>query len=71
MIKVVSVAAMREIEAEADASVLSYEAMMARAGAATAQQAQSMIADLETPRITLLIGKGNNGGDGLVAAISL
>ena len=67
-IKVVSVEHMREIEAAADQSGLTYDEMMDRAGHAVADVALSMITNIDEPRITLLIGSGNNGGDGLVAA---
>lgn len=68
MIKIVTVEQMRQIEAAADAGGLSYTTMMENAGRATAEQAQMMLQGIEKPRITLLIGGGNNGGDGLVAA---
>lgn len=71
MLRVVTVNAMREIEAAANEHVLSYDEMMERAGEAAAQQARAMLAGLDAPRITCLIGKGNNGGDGLVAAAYL
>ncbi len=67
MIKVVSVEQMRRIEAAADASGLSYAAMMQRAGQAVAERVLTLIENLPDARVTLLIGSGNNGGDGLVA----
>lgn len=70
MIKIVSVEQMREIEAEADASGVSYDSMMQRAGEAVALRALDFIRTLpegEPPRVTVLVGAGNNGGDGLVA----
>jgi hydroxyethylthiazole kinase-like uncharacterized protein yjeF len=67
LIKVVSVAKMREIEAAADASGISYETMMENAGRAAAHRALKIIEGLPDARITVLIGPGNNGGDGLVA----
>ena len=68
MIKVVSVDAMRNIEASANKSVMSYDDMMEKAGKAGAEVAKRMIADLEQARVTILVGGGNNGGDGLVTA---
>lgn len=68
MIKVVSVDAVRKIEASADKSVMRYAQMMENAGKAGAVVAKQMIADLDNPRVTILIGGGNNGGDGLVTA---
>ncbi|MBZ0298847.1 MAG: hypothetical protein K8J31_03855, partial [Anaerolineae bacterium] len=72
MLKIVSIDNMRRIEAAADASGLTYAQMMENAGHATAQRALALLDALhdETTdaRITVLVGKGNNGGDGLVAA---
>lgn len=67
MIKVVSVEQMRQIEAAADARGLSYDAMMQNAGAAVARRALSLLSTQTEPRVTVLVGPGNNGGDGLVA----
>ncbi len=67
MIKVVTVEAMREIEAAADASGISYTRMMQSAGLATGERILDIIKAIDEPVITLLIGSGNNGGDGLVA----
>lgn len=71
MFKVVTVAQMREIEAAADASGTSYDEMMQRAGRAAADRAQALISHLPEPRIALLIGPGNNGGDGMVCGLHL
>lgn len=65
--KVVTVEQMRRIEAASDAAGHSYAAMMERAGRAVAQA----IVERQLPqgkRVLILIGPGNNGGDGLVAA---
>jgi NAD(P)H-hydrate epimerase len=60
---------MQAIEAAADASGVSYALMMARAGRATADLACQLLPQgLATPRVLVLVGHGNNGGDGLVAA---
>src|SRR5690606_27447790 len=68
MVKIVSVEQMRQIEAAADASGISYATMMENAGRATAHRALRLLADQAEPRVTVLVGTGNNGGDGLVAA---
>lgn len=68
MYKVVSVAAMRRIEAAADAAGISYTTMMENAGYVVAQRVAKHVAHIQQPRITVLVGPGNNGGDGLVAA---
>ena len=68
MYKVVSVAAVRKIEAAADAAGISYATMMENAGRIVAQRIAKHTANIEQPRITVIAGPGNNGGDGLVAA---
>jgi ADP-dependent NAD(P)H-hydrate dehydratase / NAD(P)H-hydrate epimerase len=68
MLKIVTTAQMRAIEAAADASGLTYAQLMQNAGRAAARRAQALLGDLDQPRVTVLVGKGNNGGDGLVAA---
>lgn len=66
--KVVSVKQIREIEAQIDASIISYEQLMLNAGQAAATYLMNRLRITDQTRITLLIGKGNNGGDGLVIA---
>jgi NAD(P)H-hydrate epimerase len=58
---------MRALEQRADASGNSYAAMMERAGALTAQ-AMLERWQLRDQRVLVLVGSGNNGGDGLVCA---
>ncbi len=70
MMKVVSVEQMRQIETAADAAGISYAEMMENAGQAVALRVLEILSQLPDPaeaRVTLLIGPGNNGGDGLVA----
>jgi ADP-dependent NAD(P)H-hydrate dehydratase / NAD(P)H-hydrate epimerase len=67
LIKVVSVEQMRQIEAAADAASMSYDQMMQAAGRAAADRVLELIADRQDARVTVLVGPGNNGGDGLVA----
>ena len=69
--KVVSVRAMRNIEAAADKSVMSYEQMMRNAGAAASAYLQNRWSITAATQVVFLIGKGNNGGDGLVMALDL
>jgi NAD(P)H-hydrate epimerase len=71
---IATAAQMRHIEAEADAAGYSYASMMRAAGEAAAQRIVHHITtfhlDPSAPaRITLLIGRGSNGGDGLIAGI--
>ena len=63
--KVVTTEEMRRIEKEADAGGVSYATMMENAGRAVAEACQRM--GITDKRILVLVGPGNNGGDGLVA----
>ena len=77
--KLVSVDQMRRIEQAADAAGHTYAAMMERAGTAVANVVQSRLKELSLRppasasdlRHLILVGPGNNGGDGLVAARAL
>ncbi len=71
MIKVASVREIREIEAAADRSAVSYAQMMVNAGVEASACLQSRVDISARTRILFLIGKGNNGGDGLVMAHDL
>jgi len=64
-VKVVTTEEMRRIEREADAGGVSYATMMENAGRAVAESCQRM--GVTDKRILVLVGPGNNGGDGLVA----
>jgi NAD(P)H-hydrate epimerase len=69
-IKILNVEQMKTVEQEADANGHPYAEMMERAGQAVAER---ILLNLPTdlprpPRIVVLAGAGNNGGDGLVAA---
>jgi NAD(P)H-hydrate epimerase len=68
--KLVTVDEMRRLEAEADAAGVSYAAMMERAGKAVAEAILARV-DPKTASVVVLVGPGNNGGDGLVAARNL
>lgn len=69
MIKIVTIEQMREIERAADAAGVSYSQMMENAGKAVADVAAMLLGDTPSEkRIAVLVGTGNNGGDGLVAA---
>ena len=65
--KVVGVEQMRRIEAASDAAGHSYAAMMERAGRAVAE-AIAARREVRGRQVLVLVGPGNNGGDGLVAA---
>lgn len=68
MMKVTSVQSIRDIESAVDGSIMSYDQMMQNAGHSSGEYLKSRLSITAETRITLLIGKGNNGGDGLVIA---
>ena len=66
--KIVTAAQMREIEALSEESGVSTDSLMENAGLAVARVARRMVEPLTGVRVIVLIGPGNNGGDGLVTA---
>ncbi len=66
--KLVNVQEMRRIEQAADAGGHSYATMMELAGQAVADIATALQLAEPGERVLVLVGPGNNGGDGLVAA---
>lgn len=66
MFKVVTTEEMQRIEKAADAGGLSYDEMMSNAGLAIAEAIINRWLDLEGASALILVGPGNNGGDGLV-----
>lgn len=66
MMKVVTVEQMRALERAANEQGLTYETMMENAGRAVADWLQGK--GIVGKRVLVLVGPGNNGGDGLVAA---
>lgn len=65
--KVVTVDEMQRIESASDAAGHSYSAMMEQAGRSVAR-AIGERRDVRDKQVVVLVGPGNNGGDGLVAA---
>lgn len=65
--KLVTTAEMKSLERAANDGGLSYDTMMENAGRATALAIREEI-PTTAARILVLVGPGNNGGDGLVAA---
>lgn len=64
-----SIAEMKALEVAANNTGLSFGQMMENAGRAVAEAVLARLGDdLEQHKITVLCGRGNNGGDGLVAA---
>ena len=66
--KLLTAAEMRALEERAEAAGVSTETLMENAGLAVAQEIWMQLGSLEDRRIAVLVGPGNNGGDGLVAA---
>ncbi len=66
--KVVTVDEMRALEQASEAAGVSTHQLMENAGLAVAEQARATLGDVRGVGITVLVGPGNNGGDGLVAA---
>jgi NAD(P)H-hydrate epimerase len=67
MPKIVTVEQIRAIEQAADKRGHSYADMMEQAGRAVAERVKEIVLGIAAPRIAILVGPGNNGGDGLVA----
>jgi hydroxyethylthiazole kinase-like uncharacterized protein yjeF len=69
MARIVTVEQMRAIESEADRRGVSYERMMDRAGEAVFAQTVRHNGPAAGKQVVILCGGGNNGGDGLAAAV--
>jgi NAD(P)H-hydrate epimerase len=67
-VKLVTTAQMRQLEQRSAEAGVSTEVLMENAGLAVAQEAWLLLTTLEERRILVLVGPGNNGGDGMVAA---
>jgi hydroxyethylthiazole kinase-like uncharacterized protein yjeF len=66
-VKIITVEKSRYLETEANKRGLSFAEMMESAGRGTAQAIRQRVG-AKGKRIVILVGPGNNGGDGLVAA---
>jgi NAD(P)H-hydrate epimerase len=66
LLKVVTTDEMRRIEKAADAGGLSYDEMMANAGYSIAEEIIDRWPTVRDASVLILVGPGNNGGDGLV-----
>jgi NAD(P)H-hydrate epimerase len=69
--KLLTVSQMRLVEQQADASSLSYAEMMENAGRCLSEIIEDEYGYLSEQGILALVGKGNNGGDALVALTHL
>ena len=66
--KIVTVEQMRRLEEAAVSEGVSMDALMEKAGLAAAREARKDLGFVAGSRVLVLVGPGNNGGDGLVAA---
>lgn len=66
--KIVSSEQMRRIEARSERAGVSTDALMERAGLEVARRVRHHLGHLVGVPVVVLVGPGNNGGDGLVAA---
>jgi len=66
--KIVTTDQMHRIEQECAEVDLPTDVLMENAGKAVAEEVGQILNDIDQQHILLLIGPGNNGGDGLVAA---
>ncbi len=66
--KTVTSEQMRQIEQACDQIGIPASLLMENAGRAVAEEVKRILGDVDRQRIVVLVGPGNNGGDGLVAA---
>ena len=66
--KIVTTNQMRQIEQECAKAGLPTSVLMENAGKAVAEAVRQILGAIDQQHIIILIGPGNNGGDGLVAA---
>src|SRR4030042_1538042 len=66
--KVLTSDQMRQVDRNAESIGLTTEILMENAGRAVAEETSRLVGDVIGKNILVLIGPGNNGGDGLVAA---
>ena len=66
--KIVTSGQMREIEARSERAGVSTDSLMERAGLEVARRVRHHIGHVTGVPMLVLVGPGNNGGDGLVAA---
>ena len=66
--KIVTADQMRQIDQECGNIGLPTSVLMENAGKAVAEEVRRILNTVEQKRVLILVGPGNNGGDGLVAA---
>jgi hydroxyethylthiazole kinase-like uncharacterized protein yjeF len=67
-VKVVTTDQMRQLEENSVRAGITMDMLMENAGQAVADETARILEDIRQQQILILIGPGNNGGDGLVAA---
>jgi hydroxyethylthiazole kinase-like uncharacterized protein yjeF len=66
--KIVTVKQIQQAERDCAKFAISLDMLMENAGKAVAEETQAILGDLKKQNLLVLVGPGNNGGDGLVAA---
>ncbi|MFB0559566.1 MAG: NAD(P)H-hydrate dehydratase [Dehalococcoidales bacterium] len=66
--KILTTSQMRQVEQDCAKIGLPTDVLMENAGKAVAEEVRQILGAIKKQRIVILIGPGNNGGDGLVAA---
>ncbi len=66
--KIVTVQQMQDLERRSEAAGVSTHPLMENAGLAVAESARNLLGQAASVPILVLVGPGNNGGDGLVTA---
>ena len=66
--KIVNSAEMREIEGRCESEGIPTSQLMENAGRAFAEEVREWMEGVTGKNVMVLVGPGNNGGDGLVAA---
>jgi len=67
-VKILTTEQMRQLEESCAEMGLTTDVLMENAGKAVAEEVRRILGDVSQQQILFLIGPGNNGGDGLVAA---
>jgi hydroxyethylthiazole kinase-like uncharacterized protein yjeF len=66
--KIVTAEQMKQIDRECTKQGIPVSTLMENAGKAVAEEVKASLSDMRNQHIVCLVGGGNNGGDGLVAA---
>ncbi len=66
--KILTVSQMQKAERDCSQFGISLDQLMENAGKAVAEETRTILGNIHNQGILVLVGPGNNGGDGLVAA---